>query len=922
MNAHWKFRLASLGALLLAALALPPSSHAQGALQSGDTVTGSISPAGDVDTWTFSANKGDAFIVRVGEITQVNNFQPYIRVYDPTSTLKGSASGGQAAEVADTAAISGTYTVVVSDVYGTTATGTYRITLAQTGAPVVIAGGDEGGPMTNGTLHTGTIDLGDLDVWTFSANVGDAIVIRAGETSSGSPLTPYLRLFDPNGKQVDYQSGYSAAEVQVTAGSSGTYMVVMADGNTGWIGSGDYRLTLAKTGSPVTVSSGDEGGPMTNGAMHTGTISVGDLDLWTFTANAGEAIVIRAGETSSGSPLTPYLRLFNPNGTQVDYQSGYSAAEVQVTANATGTYLVVVADGNTGWIGSGDYRLTLAKTGSPVTVSPGDEGGPMTNGATHTGTIDVGDLDLWTFPANAGDAIVIRAGELASGSPLTPYLRLFNPNGTQVDYQSGYSAAEVQVTAGVTGTYLLVVADGSTGWVGAGGYRLTLAKTGSPITISSGDEGGPLVNGAMETGTIDVGDLDAWTLTANHGDAIVVRMGETTPGSSLTPYLRIFDPAGVQVSYQSGASAAEVEVNADSTGTFLVVACDGATGWVGSGGYRLTLAKTGSPVAVSSGDEGGPLASGARYTGTISVGDLDVWTLAANPGDAIVVRAGEITAGSALTPFVRVYSPTGVRLGNNSAAAAADVEVNATVAGTYLVVVADGTTGWGGSGDYIINMAHTGEPVTISGGDEGGALPAGVSHGVIDTGDLDLWTVTATAGSSIIVTMAEAEKGASLSPYLRLYSPSGARLDYSVSSIYGQVSVTAPVTGTYLIVATDGSSGWGGTGPYWITPSAAAGVDDAPAVHRFALAPAGPNPFTSTTTLRYGLAADGPAKLALYDAQGRLVRVLLDQPAAAGEHVATWDGRDAAGQASSPGFYWARFEANGRRAVQKLLLAR
>ena len=37
--------------------------------------------------------------------------------------------------------------------------------------------------------------------------------------------------------------------------------------------------------------------------------------------------------------------------------------------------------------GTGSYRLTLAKTGAAVVVSPDDEGGPMTNGAMHTGTI-------------------------------------------------------------------------------------------------------------------------------------------------------------------------------------------------------------------------------------------------------------------------------------------------------------------------------------------------------------------------------------------------------------------------------------------------------------------------------------------------------------------------------------------------------
>src|ERR1043166_5553952 len=81
-----------------------------------------------------------------------------------------------------------------------------------------------------------------------------------------------------------------------TATSSGTFIVVAGDGNGSLSGSGNYRLTLARTGDPVVVTVGDEGGPMTNGVMHTGTILTGDLDVWTFTATSGDSLVVRIGE--------------------------------------------------------------------------------------------------------------------------------------------------------------------------------------------------------------------------------------------------------------------------------------------------------------------------------------------------------------------------------------------------------------------------------------------------------------------------------------------------------------------------------------------------------------------------------------------------------------------------------------------------
>jgi hypothetical protein len=56
-----------------------------------------------------------------------------------------------------------------------------------------------------------------------------------------------------------------------------------------------------------------------------------------------------------------------------------------------------------------------------------------------------------------------------------------------------------------------------------------------------------------------------------------------------------------------------------------------------------------------------------------------------------------------------------------------------------------------------------------------------------------------------------------------------------------------------------------------------------------------PNPARGRLEVHYSLAAAQWARLAVYDATGRLARVLAQGPQAAGEHIARWDGRDAAG---------------------------
>jgi len=777
---------------------------------------------GDSDSWTFSASIGDTIVIRVGEISQTNNFTPRIRLQNPSAVLMASAQNTVAAEIAVTATNTGTFTVIVDDA-GSVATGTYRLTLARSPGAVFVAPGDEGGPMTNGVMHTGTIDTGDLDVWTFSANSGDAIVVRVGETTDTSGnFTPWVRLYSPNGTLLDSGFGALAGEAAVTATNSGQFTVVVGDANSALSGSGTYRLTLAKTSDPVVVSAGDDGGPMTNGVMHTGTISTGDLDVWTFSANSGDALVVRIGEiVDSTANFTPWIRLFSPTGKLLGSGFGAAAGEIAATATNSGTFLVVAGDGNSVLSGSGTYRLTLAKTPDPVVVSGGDDGGPMTNGVMHTGTISTGDLDLWTFSANSGDAIVVRIGEMADSSGnFMPWIRLFSPTGKLLGSGFGAVAGELAATATNSGTFLVVAGDGNSVLSGSGTYRLTLAKTPDPVVVSGGDDGGPMTNGVMHTGTISTGDLDLWTFSANSGDAIVVRIGEVVDSSgNFTPWIRLYSPSGKLLDSGFGALAGEISVTATNSGTFLVVAGDGNSVLSGSGDYRLTLVKTGDPVVISSSDEGGPMTNGVMHQGTISTGDLDPWTFGANSGDAIVVRMGEIVDSSGnFTPWIRLYSPGGQLLGSSAGALAGEIAVTATNSGTFIVVAADGNSVLSGSGTYRLTLAKTGVAIVTSAGDEGGRLTGAVVYnGAIDVGDLDLWSLTACAGDIISLRMDESTGGSPLTPWIRLYGRDGTLLNTVSGASTAQINRTAPASGNYLIVLGDGNSGFGGSGGYTLT---------------------------------------------------------------------------------------------------------
>ena len=178
------------------------------------------------------------------------------------------------------------------------------------------------------------------------------------EITDTNTFYPWVRLYSPGGTLLGSSYGAAAAEVSTTAASSGTFIVVVGDGNGGLYGSGDYRLTLAKMGSPVVVTPGDEGGAMTNGINPTGVISVGDIDVWTFTICKGENINLRVDELIDNGGFTPWLRLYGPAGAILGSISGATSAQLNLTALSSGTFTALVCDGNGALSGTGTYQLT------------------------------------------------------------------------------------------------------------------------------------------------------------------------------------------------------------------------------------------------------------------------------------------------------------------------------------------------------------------------------------------------------------------------------------------------------------------------------------------------------------------------------------------------------------------------------------
>jgi flagellar hook assembly protein FlgD len=82
-----------------------------------------------------------------------------------------------------------------------------------------------------------------------------------------------------------------------------------------------------------------------------------------------------------------------------------------------------------------------------------------------------------------------------------------------------------------------------------------------------------------------------------------------------------------------------------------------------------------------------------------------------------------------------------------------------------------------------------------------------------------------------------------------------------------------------------------------------------------------PNPFNPETTIRYSVSAAGPVTIRIFNAGGALVRTLVDEARAAGEHTARWNATDDSGRRLGSGVYFYEIQsAGGFRAARKLVL--
>jgi choice-of-anchor C domain-containing protein len=89
---------------------------------------------------------------------------------------------------------------------------------------------------------------------------------------------------------------------------------------------------------------------------------------------------------------------------------------------------------------------------------------------------------------------------------------------------------------------------------------------------------------------------------------------------------------------------------------------------------------------------------------------------------------------------------------------------------------------------------------------------------------------------------------------------------------------------------------------------------------QFLLKASYPNPFNPSTTIPYVIPETAFTRLAIYDAQGRLVKKLVNGIKQKGEHKTVWNGISDRGKEAASGIYFVRLESRGRVRTHKIVL--
>jgi hypothetical protein len=349
----------------------------------------------------------------------------------------------------------------------------------------------------------------------------------------------------------------------------------------------------------------------------------------------------------------------------------------------------------------------------------------------------------------------------------------------------------------------------------------------------------PLLAGQTILGNIAaIGTADTYSFSLTQGNAFELTMGDTDLSETLTsgpqPDITIYGPDHQMVDHRGTSSnigQTRLLETASQTGQYTVVARSSDVNGQFTGPYSIELAVAPATQGADGDNDGGPIVSGqTKFAAIQRVGNMDVYTFNASANNAFEVTMGDTnldeTATSGPQPDIRIFGPDGVLVDHRSLLGnigEARLLETATLTGTYTVI-AESTDGNGFfTGPYSIELVVAPATQAADGDKDGGPIVSGQTKfaAIQRVGNMDVYTFSAKQNNAFEVTMGDTSLDETATsgpqPEIRVFGPDGALVNHA--GLLGNIGearllLTAPLTGTYTIIAesTDGNGYF--TGPY------------------------------------------------------------------------------------------------------------
>ncbi len=323
-------------------------------LAKGTVQIASITKAGEVDAFTFTAKAGETIELAMARYS-ISNFVPCVKVYYPDGSLWQTLSpNGLTGEkrLVVPKGMSGTFRVEVQD-NNLRDTGQYKLGLESISPPSLNPIALKAGKIAKRQI-TESIQK---DQFVFTASSRQTIELAVARNSI-SNFKPKVQIFYPNGtlwKTLTVNGLTGETRLAVPKGIGGQFVVQVQDDNL--LDIGDYKIGLESISPPSADAS-----PLKAGKAVTRTIGESIAkDQFTFQAKARDTIKLTI-ERKSISNFVPEVRVFYPDGTlwKTFTVNGLAGeARLTVPKGVKGLFLVQVQDNNL--LDTGKYTLSLKK---------------------------------------------------------------------------------------------------------------------------------------------------------------------------------------------------------------------------------------------------------------------------------------------------------------------------------------------------------------------------------------------------------------------------------------------------------------------------------------------------------------------------------------------------------------------------------